>query len=454
MQAGKLKFRKYTFVQILVIIFILIIGSPYTVMAKTPDPYRLGLAHIKNRQWEKAIEEFNKALEANPDHALTWANLGVSLSQSDKHKEALLAYEKALELGYSNALFHYNRGLSFAKVNLLEEAEQEMVAALKENPRLPRADFDLGIIYKLQGQWEKAFAQVKKLYPRNEKLAYSLFEQLPPSYKIVTIDQGGYLTGTVSLKGKSPRARSFHLIHAPNIEFCSRISDGKGHRLLFDFTVSDDNKLKDTVVALLNVPKGKPFPYSQKMQAFQIDRCRANQYVMGINNGEKVLIENFDPIKHEIVTYEINAKRHVQQKSNKSVVAETSQIRTAFIHPDSKEFLIKCNLHPFLQTRAVMVDNPYYAITDENGKFEIKDIPPGTYEVMAWHPFIPTQYGKVTINPIGTAEIDFEFDSKNIKRKLYHDDLEGYRFQPWYDSFENFYGGPRVDDPVEILQKF
>ena len=42
----------------------------------------------------------------------------------------------------------------------------------------------------------------------------------------------------------------------------------------------------------------------------------------------------------------------------------------------------------------------------------------------------------------------------NVQRKLYNDDWEGYRFQPVYDSNENFYGGPRVDDPVEILQVY
>ena len=51
------------------------------------------------------------------------------------------------------------------------------------------------------------------------------------------------------------------------------------------------------------------------------------------------------------------------------------------------------------------------------------------------------------------SEITFEFNSKDVRRKLYHDDLDGYRFQTWYDSFENFYGGKRVDDPVEVLQE-
>ncbi|NIQ02831.1 MAG: hypothetical protein GWM98_22810, partial [Nitrospinaceae bacterium] len=87
----------------------------------------------------------------------------------------------------------------------------------------------------------------------------------------------------------------------------------------------------------------------------------------------------------------------VRQTSNRAVVAKSSQVRNAFVRKDVDEFIIKCNLHPFLQTRGYMVSNPYYAITDEEGNFVIPDIPPGTYEVVAWHPFIPTQKGEITI---------------------------------------------------------
>ena len=77
-----------------------------------------------------------------------------------------------------------------------------------------------------------------------------------------------------------------------------------------------------------------------------------------------------------------------------------------------------------------------------------------TYKVIAWHPFIPNKIGTITIEPGKQSKIDFEFNGMNVQRKLYNDDWEGYRFQPVYDSNENFYGGPRVDDPVEILQVY
>ena len=44
--------------------------------------------------------------------------------------------------------------------------------------------------------------------------------------------------------------------------------------------------------------------------------------------------------------------------------------------------------------------------------------------------------------------------SFSLGTHIYNDDWEGYRFQPVYDSNENFYGGSRIDDPIEILQEY
>jgi len=336
-------------------------------------------------------------------------------------------------------------------LDLVDEAITELEKALSLDRRMVRAEYDLGILYNRRGDRKKALEKVETLYKRNNKLAKKLFDQIAPDYKVITVDNGGKLKGRVTLAGPIPKARSFHLVHAPNIEFCARISDGRGHRLLFDFTVSQNRGLKDTIVSLTNIKKGKPFP--QKMQTFNIDRCRANNYIIGIKNSENILIENTDPIQHEIATYEVR-NIYSDQTSNRPVIPKSSQVRAAFVRADADEFTIKCNLHPFLQTHGYLVENPYYAVTDANGNFSIENIPPGTYEVVAWHTYIPEQKGTITIKESGEVTMDFEFNGKDERRKLYHDDIEGYRFNTWFDSKEKFYGGPRIDDPVEELQAF
>jgi tetratricopeptide (TPR) repeat protein len=418
-----------------------------------PSQVALHKAKVLSQQgdWEGAILEFEKALQAKPDDSVAQANLGVALSRANHHKKALLAFQKALEMGYDNANFRYFRGLSLAKLNFLEDAAKEIETALHKDSRMVHADYDLGLIYHQLGRIEKARKQVKKLYKRNYKLAKQLHDQIPLDYKITSVDQGGTLSGHINLTGTVPKARAFHLIHAPNIKFCSRMSDGKGHRILHDFSVSKKGGLQDTIIAIQGVTKGKPFP--RNMQSLRLKLCHASKYVIGIKNGEDIMIENTDPIKHEIATYEIYGA-HRNQTSNKSVLAANSQVRSAFIKPGAPEFILKCNLHPFLQTRGYIISNPYFAVSDAEGNFNIENIPPGTYEVTAWHPFVPIQRGAVTIEAGKTAQFDFTFKGEEARRKLYHDDTKGYRFNTWYDSEVTFYGDPRKDDPVEVLQEF
>ena len=133
---------------------------------------------------------------------------------------------------------------------------------------------------------------------------------------------------------------------------------------------------------------------------------------MGYENSEDILIQNTDPIRHEIATYELGVSL-ANQITNKPVDSMTSQVRSAYVRKDVDQFVMKCNLHPFLQTRAFMVDNPYYTVTDKDGHFSIEDIPPGTYDVVAWHPFIPTRKGTVKIDAEGEATINFEFNSND-----------------------------------------
>ncbi len=436
---------KFSFV--FIITFILLTGLSSWASSSLKKATELS----RNGQWEAAVTEFQKHLSENPDDGRSQANLGVALGRINHHKEAMLAFDKAMKVGYDSAQFRYYRGLSLAKLNLLEEAAQEIELALQKDSRMALADYDLGIIYSKLGKLEKARAQVDKLYKRNYKMAKKLFDQIPSKYQIKSVDKGGTLKGKVILNGPVPKARSFHLIHAPNIEYCSRMSDGKGHRIVFDFQVSEQRGMKDTVVAILGIKKGKPFPTN--MKKINIHRCHTPDYVIAIKNGKDLLLENKDPIKHEIAAYEIIGA-HRNQISNKSLLPHSSQVRSAFVKKTAPEFMLKCNLHPFLQTRGFFIENPYFAITNEKGEFNIQDVPPGTYEIIAWHPFIPTQRGTITIEAGKSSEINFSFNGKDARRKLYHDDTKGYRFNTWYDSFENFYGGKRVDDPVEVLQDF
>jgi hypothetical protein len=55
------------------------------------------------------------------------------------------------------------------------------------------------------------------------------------------------------------------------------------------------------------------------------------------------------------------------------------------------------------------VDHPYFAVTGSDGSFEIKNVPPGSYTIAAWHEKLGTKDKTVALSPSGTASADFHF---------------------------------------------
>ncbi len=54
-------------------------------------------------------------------------------------------------------------------------------------------------------------------------------------------------------------------------------------------------------------------------------------------------------------------------------------------------------------------EHPYAEVVGDDGSYAIKDVPPGTYTVKAWHPRLGLKEAKVTVQAKGTAEASFEF---------------------------------------------
>src|ERR1044071_6596426 len=78
-------------------------------------------------------------------------------------------------------------------------------------------------------------------------------------YDVIDVDHGGVIEGTVTLEGAVPEPKGFNLITFPDPQYCGRISNGRGWRLLHDFVVGPTGGLKDAIVLLEGVEAGKPF---------------------------------------------------------------------------------------------------------------------------------------------------------------------------------------------------
>jgi hypothetical protein len=72
---------------------------------------------------------------------------------------------------------------------------------------------------------------------------------------------------------------------------------------------------------------------------------------------------------------------------------------------------VLCNVHPWMRALVFVFDHPYYAVTSKAGNFELKNLPPGTYTIEAWHESLGTQDRTLTIAPRESKAISFTFQS-------------------------------------------
>jgi len=242
------------------------------------------------------------------------------------------------------------------------------------------------------------------------------------AYEEMVVTSGGTISGRVLLSGPPPPARIFHLIFSPNFEFCGRVSDGKGNRLLQEFRVDREGGLKDAIVVVVGVDRGKKFDFAPRME---LENCRIAPFVTPIRNHGPITIANKDSIVHDIQTYGLDDD-HVFEMFNKPMVPTSEAEKEIRLRKGHYLVRTQCGVHDFMQSWGMAVGNPYFAVTGPDGRYTITDLPPGTYDLIVWHPRMKVQSQRIRVAAETTAEASFTFVASEVEIPL-HDLQTEYR---------------------------
>lgn len=263
------------------------------------------------------------------------------------------------------------------------------------------------------------------------------------SYEEIAVTNGGTIQGKVTITGNTPRPMAFNLVTIPDAVYCGRISTGTGWRIVEDFIIGEGGSLKDVVVMLDDIKKGKSFDLP-KVRVDAID-CDFLPFVNVLKDKEEITVINMDPIEHDIQGYETARERGARILFNRPLpmnpfhkvlgmlnshkhMAGTPMIEKIHLRKGRNIFVMQCGFHPYMFSWGVVVKNPYYAITKEDGQFEISDIPPGQYTLKVWHAGTK-QYleRQVTVTSNRTLTENFEYVA-NPGRRSVHEISENPRF--------------------------
>lgn len=257
------------------------------------------------------------------------------------------------------------------------------------------------------------------------------------AYEVVEVQDGGTVTGIITLKGLAPAPKAFNLVTFPDPEYCGRISNGNGWRLLRDFVVDKDEiaGLKDVVVLLEGIDAGKPFDLS--VPRVEARDCQFTPFVTIVRDEHAVEVVNMDPVMHDVQAYEtspelgtrvlFNSPLPMNEHHKRGDIHAThrhlpgqSMLERIHLTKSRRVFVMQCGFHAYMESWAFVVTNPYYDITKSTGAFAIDNVPPGMYRLIAWHPQTgPFQERIVNVKPKGLALVNLSLQAPTGRRTAY-----------------------------------
>jgi len=180
----------------------------------------------------------------------------------------------------------------------------------------------------------------------------------------------GSISGSVSFTGAVAKAQKIDMSMDPGC---------RGENQVETFMVKD-GKLANVVVYVKDGLKA-PFVFVRAEAPVTIDQkgCRYLPHVVAVMAGDTVRFTNSDPATHNIHPSPQN-----NPKWNESQMPTSPVVEKTFANPEMM-IPIQCNQHPWMKMYLSVMKYPFFAVTDAQGHFEIKQLPPGDYTLAAVH---------------------------------------------------------------------
>ena len=214
-----------------------------------------------------------------------------------------------------------------------------------------------------------------------------------------TADGPGVITGKVSFEGEPPPRARVRMEADPNC------TPDEMQALSQTTVVSADGGLQNVFVHVKDGLGNRIYATPTEPVMLDQEGCQYQPHVFGVFVGQPIEIHNSDPTLHNV-----HAIPKENDEFNFGQQAKTPPVTRTFDTPEIG-VSFRCDVHGWMRAYANVVTHPFFAVTKEDGSFEIKGLPPGTYTIEAWHERLGTQTQQVTIAdgaPAVTAAFSFK----------------------------------------------
>jgi plastocyanin len=217
----------------------------------------------------------------------------------------------------------------------------------------------------------------------------------------------GSITGTIAFTGEAPAN--------PKIDTSADAQcTSKSPNLTAETWEVKDAKVANTFVyikdgTLADGKKIGDYTFAAPTAAATLDQngCHYKPHVLGVMARQEINITNSDPTTHNIHFLQGKNPDWNQSQPNGAPALKHS------LNAAEQMAQVKCNQHPWMKAYVGVMKHPFFAVSDETGKFTISAVPPGKYTVVAWHEGATgpgtEKTMEVTVPAKGPATADFSF---------------------------------------------
>jgi len=184
----------------------------------------------------------------------------------------------------------------------------------------------------------------------------------------------GDISGAITLKGTPPAEKPID--KSPDKNCGTSPTPPTTHH----YIVGSKGELANAVIALKGMD-GKSTGASAGPEVLDQKHCEYSPVIMAVQTGQKIAIKNSDPTLHNV-----HAIPTVGGNLEKNQAQAPNAPDLTFSFPKAENFVkFQCDVHNWMFAWVSVFDHPYFAVSDKDGKYTIKNVPDGKYTLMVMH---------------------------------------------------------------------
>ena len=167
--------------------------------------------------------------------------------------------------------------------------------------------------------------------------------------------------------------------------------------------VSADGMLQNVLVYVSKGLAKQKYPVPAEPFLLDQKGCRYQPHVFGMRAGQPIEIRNSDPTFHNV-----QANPKLNRSFNKGIARQNASFQETFPIPEVP-VVFRCQAHPWMSAYGGVFEHPFFAVTDDQGRFRLDNLPAGEYVIEAWHEKGGVKTVDVTIAEEGDVEVELSY---------------------------------------------